>query len=84
MADQQGCEHGPWIPAALCGAVLYEGEDITRVACPAGPHQAPVEDGAIAEHNYHGSGPGHEPCPWVGIRVVDNRTAPAAMLVVRR
>ncbi|MEV0359707.1 hypothetical protein AB0H71_26980 [Nocardia sp. NPDC050697] len=38
-----------------------------RVACPGGPHPAPVESGVIGAHVV---GARAETCPWWGIRVV--------------
>lgn len=74
---QQACEHGPWIPVALCGAVRYADEEIVSVGCPGGAHVAPVEHGVILAHGLHRD---NECCPWQGVRVVVTAAVPTAVV----
>ena len=59
----------------MCGAALFRAStgELAQVACPSRfcAGMVPVVDGRIADHSPIMPNP--QPCPWAGIRVVDDR-----------
>ncbi|MGQ4598364.1 hypothetical protein [Nocardia sp. R6R-6] len=66
-------EHGPWIRWSHCGFGKFDPHtnELTEVACPSRncATWVPLADGALSEHERIDGGP----CPWTGVRVVDDR-----------
>lgn len=72
------CGQGPWIKTSMLPLVMRTGGKpggaIEHVGCPSSHclKLAAVIDGRIAEHTRTVPGP----CPWVGVRIVDDGPYP--------
>ncbi|WP_327111720.1 hypothetical protein OHB12_26585 [Nocardia sp. NBC_01730] len=71
------CERGPWILWSHCGFGKFDPHTnaLVEVACPSRFCAVWVRlvDGKLADHERTDGGP----CPWIGVRVVDDRTDPS-------
>ncbi|WP_433197795.1 hypothetical protein ACQP1G_02040 [Nocardia sp. CA-107356] len=81
------CGCGPWVKLSMCGIGQFNTKtgELVSVACPSAlcAYLIPLVDGRIGAHD--GIMPMREPCPWAGVRVVDDREdfAPTGIGVVR-
>ncbi len=73
--------HGPWINLSHCGFGKFDPQSntLTEVNCPSRYCATWVRlvDGKLAEHERTRGGP----CPWIGVRVVDDRPDPLAVFL---
>ncbi len=69
------CTCGPWIKVSLCGAAIFSASTgkLVSVACPSRlcAGMVAIVDDRIADHTPIMPNP--QPCPWVGVRVADDR-----------
>ncbi|WP_157187278.1 hypothetical protein [Nocardia vinacea] len=69
------CACGPWIKLSMCGIGMFSRKtgELVSVACPSQlcAGMVPLVDGRLDDHSPVMPNP--QPCPWAGVRVVDDR-----------
>ncbi|WP_330229023.1 hypothetical protein OHA40_23390 [Nocardia sp. NBC_00508] len=80
-----GPECEPWISVSHCGVFAFDNKtgDLLSVKCPSYlccGQMVPIINGRMTDHDFPaGIAFGGQKCPWIGIRVVDDR-APSSVL----